>query len=78
MPVNGNPIAADTLFLEKRRRGLARFINAVIRHPVLNQEQLVIMFLTVPTVSFLVMFPDTSANLNPCPRSCLFLANRQI
>ena len=48
--VNGNHIAADNMFLEKRRRGLARFANALVRHPVLSQEQLVVMFLTVPTV----------------------------
>ncbi|EAW14572.1 sorting nexin Mvp1 [Aspergillus clavatus NRRL 1] len=43
-------ISADSnSFLEKRRRGLVRFTNALVRHPVLNQEQLVIMFLTVPT-----------------------------
>ena len=48
--VNGNPIAADASFLEKRRKGLARFTNALVRHPVLVQEQLVVMFLTVPTV----------------------------
>ncbi|EED22847.1 sorting nexin Mvp1 [Talaromyces stipitatus ATCC 10500] len=43
-------VAADSnSFLEKRRRGLVRFTNALVRHPVLNQEQLVVMFLTVPT-----------------------------
>ncbi|KAK2754590.1 Sorting nexin mvp1 [Arachnomyces sp. PD_36] len=48
--VNGTHLAADsTSFLEKRRRGLVRFTNALVRHPVLNQEQLVVMFLTVPT-----------------------------
>lgn len=47
--INGNPIAADASFLEKRRKGLTRFTNALVRHPVLNQEQLVVMFLTVPT-----------------------------
>ncbi|RDW94832.1 PX-containing protein [Coleophoma crateriformis] len=47
--VNGNHLAADSTFIEKRRRGLSRFSNALIRHPVLSQEQLVIMFLTVPT-----------------------------
>ncbi|KAE8450916.1 hypothetical protein EG329_005356 [Mollisiaceae sp. DMI_Dod_QoI] len=47
--VNGNHLAADSTFIEKRRRGLARFANALVRHPVLSQEQLVIMFLTVPT-----------------------------
>jgi sorting nexin-8 len=50
--VNGTHLAADaTSFLEKRRRGLVRFANALVQHPVLNQEQLVVMFLTVPTVS---------------------------
>ena len=48
--VNGNHLSNDKTFIEKRRRGLARFLNACVRHPVLSQEQLVIMFLTVPTV----------------------------
>ncbi|KAG6018673.1 hypothetical protein E4U41_003675 [Claviceps citrina] len=47
--LNGNHLSNDGAFIEKRRRGLARFLNAVVRHPVLSQEQLVIMFLTVPT-----------------------------
>ncbi|KAK5136914.1 hypothetical protein LTR08_001421 [Meristemomyces frigidus] len=49
MAINGNHIAADLTFVEKRRRGLARFGNALVRHPMLREEQLVIMFLTVPT-----------------------------
>jgi sorting nexin-8 len=48
--VNGNHLSNDGAFIEKRRRGLCRFLNALVRHPVLGQEQLVIMFLTVPTV----------------------------
>ena len=48
--INGNHLATDSSFLEKRRRGLARFANALVRHPVLREEQLVVMFLTVPTV----------------------------
>ncbi|KAK3313336.1 hypothetical protein B0H66DRAFT_577398 [Apodospora peruviana] len=47
--VNGNHLSNDGAFIEKRRRGLARFLNFLVRHPVLGQEQLVIMFLTVPT-----------------------------
>lgn len=47
--VNGNHLSNDGAFIEKRRRGLARYLNALVRHPVLGQEQLVIMFLTVPT-----------------------------
>lgn len=50
MAINGNHIAADGHFVEKRRRGLVRFTNALVRHPVLREEQLVVMFLTVPTV----------------------------
>ena len=51
MAVNGNHLSNDGSFIEKRRRGLARFLNALVRHPILGQEQLVVMFLTVPTVS---------------------------
>ena len=47
--INGNHLAAEANFLEKRRRGLVRFSNTLVRHPVLAQEQLVVMFLTVPT-----------------------------
>ncbi|KAK4662360.1 Sorting nexin mvp1 [Podospora pseudopauciseta] len=47
--VNGNHLSNDGAFIEKRRRGLARFLNALVRHSVLSQEQMVIMFLTVPT-----------------------------
>ncbi|KAL4748545.1 hypothetical protein BDW72DRAFT_205515 [Aspergillus terricola var. indicus] len=48
--VNGTHLSADSnSFLEKRRRGLIRFTNALVSHPVLSQEQLVVMFLTVPT-----------------------------
>jgi sorting nexin-8 len=61
MSINGNHIAADKLFIEKRRRGLVRFINALVRHPVLREEQLVIMFLTVPTVEARPPIPQTSS-----------------
>ncbi|KAI4275118.1 MAG: hypothetical protein LQ337_003443 [Flavoplaca oasis] len=47
--VNGRHLATDSNFIEKRRRGLVRFTNALVRHPVLGQEELVKMFLTVPT-----------------------------
>lgn len=50
MAVNGNHLSNDNGFIEKRRRGLARFLNALVRHPILSQEQLIVMFLTVPTV----------------------------
>ena len=47
--VNGRHLATDSNFVEKRRRGLVRFANALVRHPILGQEELVKMFLTVPT-----------------------------
>ncbi|EXJ55545.1 hypothetical protein A1O7_08473 [Cladophialophora yegresii CBS 114405] len=48
--VNGSHLTADAgVFLEKRRRGLVRFTNTLVQHPVLSQETLVVMFLTVPT-----------------------------
>lgn len=51
LQVNGTHLSADSnSFLEKRRRGLIRFTNSLVRHPILGQEQLVVMFLTVPTV----------------------------
>jgi sorting nexin-8 len=39
----------DQEFLKRRLNGLVRFINQIMKHPVLSQEQLVLMFLTVPT-----------------------------
>ena len=48
--VNGRHLSSDAGFIEKRRKGLVRFTNALVRHPNLSQEQLVVMFLTVPTV----------------------------
>ncbi|ODQ82592.1 hypothetical protein BABINDRAFT_30855 [Babjeviella inositovora NRRL Y-12698] len=44
---SGSP--QDTQFLQRRRRGLSRFINQLIKHPVLSKEPLVVVFLTVPT-----------------------------
>ncbi|KAF7728007.1 Sorting nexin mvp1 [Apophysomyces ossiformis] len=39
----------DAAFLEKRRKGLSRFINAIVRHPILHQDEVVIKFLTEPS-----------------------------
>lgn len=38
----------DVLFLQKRRRGLQRFLYQLCKHPILSKENLVIMFLSVP------------------------------
>jgi sorting nexin-8 len=37
------------LFLERRKRGLTRFINLLVKHPILSSEKLVSIFLTVDT-----------------------------
>ncbi|KAI7832445.1 hypothetical protein BC939DRAFT_435520 [Gamsiella multidivaricata] len=39
---------ADEVFLERRLRGLTRFMNALVRHPVLRNDPLVVSFLTEP------------------------------
>ncbi|CDK26571.1 unnamed protein product [Kuraishia capsulata CBS 1993] len=40
--------STDSVFLQRRRRGLQRFLNQVMKHPILSKESLVVMFLTVP------------------------------
>ncbi|CAO3638584.1 unnamed protein product [Cunninghamella echinulata] len=39
-------IQGNDIFLEKRRRGLTRFINAIVRHEILSKDELVQAFLT--------------------------------
>lgn len=39
----------DSQFLQRRRRGLYRFLNQIIKHPVLRGDAVVVTFLTVPT-----------------------------
>ncbi|KAM3164627.1 Sorting nexin MVP1 [Lachancea thermotolerans] len=41
--------SSDPIFLIKRRNGLSRFINIVVKHPVFKKDDLVLTFLTVPT-----------------------------
>jgi hypothetical protein len=38
------------MFEERRRKGLVRFINSVARHPVLGKDEVVIAFLSHPSV----------------------------
>lgn len=42
-------ILGDNVFEERRRRGLVRFINAVVRHPILGKDDVVIAFLSHPS-----------------------------
>lgn len=39
----------DSQFLQRRRRGLHRFLNQLVKHPVLRLEPMVVTFLSVPT-----------------------------
>ncbi|ANB14969.1 Mvp1p [Sugiyamaella lignohabitans] len=49
LAVDGRYLSSDSYFLERRRRGLSRFINQIIKHPLLRKDKLVVMFLTVDT-----------------------------
>lgn len=49
LAVDGRYLSNDSYFLERRRRGLTRFVNQLIKHPILKREKLVQMFLTVDT-----------------------------
>lgn len=49
LAVDGRYLSSDSYFLERRRRGLGRFVNQLVKHPVLREEKLVQMFLTVDT-----------------------------
>ena len=48
--VNGHYLSAESDFVERRRRGLIRFMNSIVRHPVLRDDDIVVAFITVPTV----------------------------
>ncbi|KAH3681535.1 hypothetical protein WICPIJ_007516 [Wickerhamomyces pijperi] len=40
---------SETVFMEKRVLGIRRFMNQIVKHPVLGRDELVLMFLSVPT-----------------------------
>ncbi|WEJ92769.1 Sorting nexin mvp1 [Yamadazyma tenuis] len=48
-PKKFNGASPDSQFLQRRRRGLYRFLNQIIKHPVLRKDPVVITFLSVPT-----------------------------
>lgn len=47
LAVNGHYLSSDNYFLERRRRGLARFINQVLRHPILGDDDAVKTFISL-------------------------------
>ncbi|CBQ67900.1 related to Sorting nexin MVP1 [Sporisorium reilianum SRZ2] len=48
MPIAGRHLSADDLFIERRRRGLERYLRMLTRHPVLREDKLVEVFFTEP------------------------------
>lgn len=48
--VNGYHFVADEGFLERRRRGLQRFLEKVVNHPVLGSDGVVNTFMTEQSV----------------------------
>lgn len=51
-----NVLVEDDTFIEQRCQGLSRFINCVVRHPVLKSDEVVSIFLTEETVSIKPIF----------------------
>lgn len=43
-------VQPDTAFLEQRRKGLARFLNAVMNHPVIKEDGFLAIFLSEPSL----------------------------
>lgn len=46
MPIAGRHLSADDLFMERRRRGLERFLRMLTCHPMLREDKLVEVFFT--------------------------------
>lgn len=43
-------VQPDAAFLEQRRKGLARFLNAIMNHPVIKEDGLLAIFLSEPSL----------------------------
>ena len=53
-------LKADKEFIEQRRRALRRFLNLIVRHPVMKDDDIVKYFLTFPgTVTNNLLLPNT-------------------
>lgn len=46
MPIAGRHLSADDLFIERRRRGLERYLRMLTLHPMLREDKLVEVFFT--------------------------------
>ncbi|KAJ1044715.1 hypothetical protein NDA11_004436 [Ustilago hordei] len=45
VPIAGRHLSAENLFIERRRRGLERYLRLLVCHPVLREDKLVQVFL---------------------------------
>ncbi|TIA82170.1 hypothetical protein E3P98_01595 [Wallemia ichthyophaga] len=50
LTLGGHSLSTDANFLETRRRGLQRFMNFTINHPILQKDGLVLTFLETPSL----------------------------
>lgn len=48
VPIAGKHLSADDVFIERRRRGLERYLGMLVLHPVLREDKLVQVFLEEP------------------------------
>jgi sorting nexin-8 len=49
-------VGTGPAFLERRRRGLIRFLNCIANHPVLSLDDVYISFMTYSAVRFTIKF----------------------
>jgi hypothetical protein len=59
----GHFIGQDEGFLERRKRGLERFLNSLVNHPVLSKDAILLKFLNEPNVRLYVN-PYSKSQLN--------------
>ena len=50
-------IVEDEIFIEKRRRGLLRYMNYLMRHPIMRTDEAIRVFLTDKEVGRLTVSP---------------------
>lgn len=78
LAVDGHYFTSDDSFLEYRRTGLARFINLLLRHPVVGKDDLVKAFLVVDaplSVAMNAPLNHAQDEFNSRTISPLFIAN---
>ncbi|ODQ68014.1 hypothetical protein NADFUDRAFT_48675 [Nadsonia fulvescens var. elongata DSM 6958] len=62
LTVDGKYLSADSSFLDRRRKGLTRFLNNLLAHPLLTEDDLVKKFITLDGDQFLNWKKNTPVN----------------